>query len=353
MRTVHLPFQIGIHEDQIGRVGFGDEPVFQAQAFGRLLAHHLRQADQIHARGGKGRVVHGEGRFEIVDPGRPLELVFVRVGRVVGAAAVDGAGKRAFQQSLAVRPGAKRRVHPVAQARGVHVVGRHLAGDVQPLFFPGDDGVESGLFRDVADVQLGARVVFQNFDVPDDGFGFGLVVSGDDGAGFGAGLKGCPHDVGVVDVVAVVGENRRHFGQGAEVHEVEGEIGEILGYRRHLNHLGQAQCVAPLHVVRHLFGCVHHGFGVGHRADGGEAALGRRVKPGGQIFFVGQARISQVAVHVDEPRHEHLACAVDFAVVVGLDPSPFLVNFADFSVLGHHLAAAHAGAVDDGDVLKK
>ena len=174
-----------------------------------------------------------------------------------------------------------------------------------------------------------------------------LRVLGDDAAEGLDVLERAPHDAGVVDAVAVVGEDPH--GRPRARHETElGELGavEALGHGAHRHHLGQAAGTAEVEHPLGGFGRVGDGARVGHREDGGVAARCRGRGPGGDGLGVLAAGLAQVHVEVDEARQGDETVGVEHLDVAA---RAHRADLADDAVLDEQVGgvgAEQAGATD-------
>ena len=179
--------------------------------------------------------------------------------------------------------------------------------------------------------------------------GQGLVVAvlGADGPEPLQVLHGPAQQPGVLDAVAVVGEEpdpgvaRCHLTDGGEVPALEPP-----GQRPRRDHLGEPEEAAR---GRHLLGnggVVADRVGVGHGADGRVAAEHRRRRAGGDGLLVLPARLPEVDVGVDEARRHDGPVDVDDLGPAGVEPGPDRLDAAagDQDVAG---GVGLAGRVDE------
>ena len=121
--------------------------------------------------------------------------------------------------------------------------------------------------------------------------------------------QGEAHQGRVAHRVAVVAEG--HYAGGHQLlHVGQLPAGPVAGYAADYPNPHGRGGGAVRHVVHHG-GVVDGRVGVGHGADGGEAAPGRRRRAGGNGLLVLEPRLPQVGVDVDEAGSDHQAGRVD------------------------------------------
>ncbi len=81
-----------------------------------------------------------------------------------------------------------------------------------------------------------------------------------------------------------------------------------------LNHMGKRFPFRPLMYPCHLLPVVHDRLRIGHGAHGRHAALYRRPAAGGKGLFVLKARIPEMHMQVNQPRHHIAAFGIDDTV---------------------------------------
>ncbi|BFO19876.1 hypothetical protein SHKM778_62640 [Streptomyces sp. KM77-8] len=159
-------------------------------------------------------------------------------------------------------------------------------------------------------------------------------------------LQGAAHDHGVVDALAVVGEDGdagRGLVHGAQL----GELGPFQadGDGADGLHVAVAGLLAePPDLLDHAGG-VGHREGVGHGEDAGVAAARRRAGAGQDGLGVLAAGLAQMGVQVDQARQEHLAAGLDDLGAVGgqagADPGDrFAVDQDVLRLAAEHLRTA-------------
>ena len=180
---------------------------------------------------------------------------------------------------------------------------------------PGHDGF-LGDPRPATQPQLGGDFAFvrdRTFGQP----GVFAVLGQKHVEAFGV-FDGPPHDLGVVDAFAVVGEEP-HFRIGVHHHAEFGEFfaRQAFGDGSHRVHVAQADGLA---LVPHGFGddrLVHDRVGVCHGEHRCEPAFRGGGRTGGDGFGVFPAGFPQVHVDVHQAGQEHIIFPVDHPVSRG------------------------------------
>ena len=139
----------------------------------------------------------------------------------------------------------------------------------------------------------------------------------------------------VHDALSILGNRRRsRVDHPTDIRQ----LFSLLSFRDRadLHHVNRrkGRCLKPdiIYLVRH----VDHGSCVRHGADRSIPAAGRRFRSCTDVFLVGQARIPQMDVKIDQPRHDPASGRIDLhRVIRGNVPSA-----ADSH---HHLPPVRSG----------
>ena len=216
------------------------------------------------------------------------------------------------------------------------VVGRDLAGDLQTPALGVEHQAERGRGADVGYVvaaagQLGELDVAGHHDLfggvrdarEAEPVGYPALAHGaaieqlrllamvDDGqAECGAVAERLPHEVGVGERVAVVGEADR-AGLGELAHLRQLTAAAALGDAANREHTHRAFLAGLAQHELDDGGAVDGRVGVWHGADGGETAPRGGPRTGSYGLFVLVARLTEVAMEVDEPRGDDQAASLD------------------------------------------
>ena len=215
---------------------------------------------------------------------------------------------RSYVQAL--RPGA---AHQLDAAGGAEVGDVHVRAGLAGKGDVAGNHVLLGGARDALEAEAGRDPAF----VHDAAGELRVLAMVDDRQVEGGGvLEGVAHDAGVRDGVAVVAEaDAACVRQLAHLRELL--TGAALRHCADRQHAHEAGLPRSLHDVVDGAAIVHRRLGVGHGADGSEAAARRRPSAGLDGLLVLEAGIAQVRVEVDEPRRNDEAGGVDDPGAVG------------------------------------
>ena len=238
----------------------------------------------------------------------------------------------------------QRRVHLEVRVVGVgdvilaeeQVVRRHLAGHAQSVRFGSTHELEALGRGDVTDMQ-GAACRARKLDIAIDlqllGKGrpaehaksggsaagvdhalareaFDLAVGAHDPIELAHIRHACLHHAGALYAMPVVRERR------GTLHHHVANLGQgfallIARKRTHGPHVHQTHAMRGVDLIAHLSTRVGDGIGIGHGGHIGKASMCCRARTRLDGLLVLEARITEVYVHVDETRHQVLACCVD------------------------------------------
>ena len=175
------------------------------------------------------------------------------------------------------------------------------AGQFGQSQIPGHHRILSGR-RNAGQAQAGRRPTLGHYAAGAKGMFLAVV---DDGPTQIQGVsQRQAHQVGVIDRVAVVAVSH-DAGGGQFLDFGQFPAAAALGNAADGKNPHYGVGLGPLLDQFHYRRVVNGRVGVGHTAEGGKAAAGRRPGAGSDGFLILEARFPQVAVQVNEPRRSH------------------------------------------------
>ena len=142
-----------------------------------------------------------------------------------------------------------------------------------------------------------------------------LAVVDDGQAQISAVSEGQPHQGRIIYRVAVVAKtDTAGGGQFLQIGQLA--PGPAFANAADDQHAHRGRRAALPHIV-HNGGVVNGGVGVGHGADSGKAAAGRRRRAGSNGFLVLKARLAQMGMDINKAGADHHSGGIDNPNVVG------------------------------------